>query len=86
MWKAFPIVREYISGAAASGAWEARLATDEMKVFAHTYSAAFQESDFDDVLENSSHITFNSLTQLERFAPAVKNFPTRNFGWTASKP
>jgi len=74
MWKAFPIIREYISGAAASGAYEAKLAVDEMKTLAHTYSPAFQQSDFNVVLENSSHITFNSLSQLERFLPDVLNF------------
>jgi len=74
MWKAFPIVQEYISGAAASGAYEAKLAADEMKTLAHTYSPAFQHSDFMEVLENSSHITFNSLSQLERFLPDVRNF------------
>ncbi|NEW83534.1 MAG: carboxynorspermidine decarboxylase [Mariniphaga sp.] len=74
MWKAFPIVREYISGTAASGAYEAKLATDEMKTLAHTYSPAFQHSDFMEVMENSSHITFNSLSQLERFLPDVRNF------------
>jgi len=74
MWKAFPIVREYIEGAAASGACEARLSTDEMKTLAHTYSAAYQRSDFNEVMENSSHITFNSLTQLDQFLPAVNNF------------
>ena len=74
MWKAFPIVREYIQGAAASGAYEAKLAADEMKTLAHTYSAAFQKSDFNAVMENSSHITFNSLTQLNRFLPDVYNF------------
>ena len=57
MWKAFPIFREYFSGAAASGAYEARLAAEEMKSLAHTYSPAFTEDDFDVVLENSSHIT-----------------------------
>ncbi|HZK96945.1 MAG TPA: carboxynorspermidine decarboxylase [Prolixibacteraceae bacterium] len=77
MWKAFPIIREYISGAAASGAYEAKLAADEMKTLAHTYSPAFQQSDFNEVLENSSHITFNSLSQLERFLPDVKNFPRK---------
>ena len=74
MWKAFPIVREYIDGAAASGAFEAKLATDEMKTLAHTYSAAYQRSDFEDIMDNSSHITFNSLTQLEQFLPVVRNF------------
>ena len=73
MWKAFPIVREYISGAAASGAYEAKLATEEMKTLAHTYSPVFQQSDFKVVLENSSHITFNSLSQLEQFLPDVRN-------------
>ena len=77
MWKAFPIVREYISGAAASGAYEAKLAADEMKVLAHTYSPAFRHSDFNVVLENSSHITFNSLSQFETFFPYVKNFSRR---------
>ncbi len=77
MWKAFPIVREYISGAAASGAYEAKLAADEMKTLAHTYSPAFQQSDFSEVLENSSHITFNSLSQLERFLPEVISFPRK---------
>lgn len=74
MWRAFPIIREYITGATASGACEAKLASDEMKTLAHTYSAAFQQSDFKDVMENSSHITFNSLTQLSRFLPDIQNF------------
>jgi len=74
MWRAFPIVREYISGSAASGAYEAKLAVDEMKTLAHAYSPAFQQSDFKEVMENSSHITFNSLSQLERFLPEVRNF------------
>jgi carboxynorspermidine decarboxylase len=74
MWKVFPIVREYFSGSAASGAWEARLAAEEMKSLAHTYSPAFTEEDFDEVLKYSSHITFNSLSQFEKFFPYVKNF------------
>lgn len=73
MWKAFPIIREYISGATASGAWEAQLASDEMKTLAHTYSPAFTEKDFGVVMENSSHITFNSLSQLEKFMPWVNS-------------
>jgi len=77
MWKVFPIVKEYISGAAASGAYEARLAADEMKTLAHTFSPAFQRSDFNVVLENSSHITFNSLSQLRQFLPEIKKFDRR---------
>ena len=74
LWKLFPIVREYISGATASGANEATLALEEMKTLAHTYSPAFTETDFQQVLEASSHITFNSLTQLEQFRERVNAF------------
>jgi carboxynorspermidine decarboxylase len=71
MWSVFPIVREYISGAAASGLNEARLAFEEMKCKAHTFSAAFSDEDFDETLLYSSHITFNSIQQLNRFLPRV---------------
>jgi carboxynorspermidine decarboxylase len=74
MWKAFPVLREYIQGATASGSWEARLAKEEMKVLAHTYSPAFKEEDFGEVLKNSSHITFNSLSQFDKFYPATKEY------------
>ncbi len=74
LWKLFPILREYISGATASGANEAILAHKEMKVLAHTYSPAFTTSDFHLVLENSSHITFNSLSQLDKFRQQVMAF------------
>ncbi len=73
LWKVFPIVREYISGATASGANEARLAYEEMKTLAHTYSPAFTDSDFQTVLDCSSHITFNSLAQFEKFKERINS-------------
>lgn len=72
MWSTFPIVREYITGATASSVYEARLAFEEMKTEAHTYCPAYSEKDFDQIIRYSSHITFNSLTQAERFLPLVK--------------
>ena len=72
--ESFPIVREYISGATASGVNEATLALEEMKTLAHTYSPAYTEADFQRVLESSSHITFNSLNQLARFRERIKAF------------
>lgn len=74
LWKVFPIVREYISGATASGANEARLAYGEMKTLAHTYSPAFTDADFQEVMECSSHITFNSLNQFEKFRERIRSF------------
>ena len=72
MWSTFPVVREYISGAAASGLHESRLAFEELKTRAHTFSPAYTEKDFDEILTYSSHITFNSLSQLKRFMPLVQ--------------
>lgn len=74
MWSVFPIVREYITGATASSAFEAQLAVDEMKSLAHTYAPAYRDFDFAEIMKNSSHITFNSVSQLNRFLPVIKKF------------
>ncbi len=71
LWKAFPIVREYIPFSTASSKFEAQLAFEEMGNKAHTYSPAYTEADFPAILKYSSHVTFNSLTQFERFYPMV---------------
>ncbi len=72
MWKAFPVIREYIPYSTASSKYEAQLAFEEMGSPAHTYSPAYTEEDFPLLLKYSSHITFNSLSQFERFYPMVK--------------
>jgi len=69
LWKTFPIFREYISHTTASSPDEARLAFEEFGSPAHTYSPAYTEHDFPEILRCSSHITFNSLSQYHRFAP-----------------
>lgn len=74
MWKAFPIIREYIGYTTASSIHEARLAFEEMGTLAHTYSPAYTEKEFDQILQYSSHITFNSFSQFERFYPLVKAY------------
>lgn len=74
MWSAFPVVREYVNGSTASSPHEAQLAFEEMKALAHTYSPAYVEREFDDILRFSSHITFNSLSQFQRFEARVRAF------------
>lgn len=66
MWSAFPIVREYFAYSTASSLAEARLAFEEMGSKAHTYGPAYSDKEFDKIMQYSSHITFNSLTQFER--------------------
>lgn len=71
-WGVFPVVREYVSGAAASSVSEARLCFDEMGAFAHTYSPVYPERDFESIIKYSSHVTFNSLDQYRRFFPELR--------------
>lgn len=71
LWKTFPIFREYISHTTASSPYEARLAFEEFGTKAHTYSPAYEEETFDDIMRCSSHITFNSLSQFDRFNQKV---------------
>ena len=71
MWKSFPIIREYVPYSTASSVFEAQLAFEEMKSPAHTFSPAYTNENFPTFLKYSDHITFNSLTQFERFYPQV---------------
>ena len=67
LWKTFPIFREYIQSTTASSLSEAMLAYHEFGKKAHTFSPAYTDGEFDDIVACSSHITFNSLSQYERF-------------------
>lgn len=74
LWKSFPIFREYIKQTTASSPYEARLAFEEFGSKAHTYSPAYEDSTFDVILKCSSHITFNSLSQYERYIKRVSEY------------
>jgi len=66
LWRTFPIFREYIRSTTASSLSEARLALEEFGARAHTYSPAYTDAEFDEIVRCSSHLTFNSLSQYER--------------------
>lgn len=72
LWKTFPIFREYINSTTASSLSEARLALEEFGAKAHTYSPAYTDEEIDDIVKCSSHLTFNSLSQYERFNDRVE--------------
>lgn len=72
LWKTFPIFREYIKSTTASSLSEARLAFDKFGAKAHTYSPAYKDEEFDAIVACSSHLTFNSLSQYERFHERAK--------------
>jgi carboxynorspermidine decarboxylase len=66
-WGIFPIFKEYGFGASASSNNEAQLAFEELGVKAHTYSPAFEDKSIADILKYSSHISFNSINQLQKY-------------------
>ncbi len=67
MWRVFPLVKKYLSGAAASSLNEARLIYEEMGCKAHTYAVAYLPGEMEEIMRYSSHIVFNSVGQYERF-------------------
>jgi len=70
-WKTFPIFREYIASTTASSLAEARLASEEFGSPAHTFSPAYTDDEFDELVRCSSHLSFNSLSQYQRFHTRV---------------
>lgn len=74
MWQVFPILRQYLDGASASSCNEAQLCFEELKTHAHTYCVTYGPSDFAEVMQFSSHLTFNSLAEFQRYFPSVDRF------------
>ena len=72
LWKTFPIFREYIHSTTASSLSEAKMAFEKFGAPAHTYSPAYTDGEFDEIVRCSSHLSFNSLSQYERFHQRAK--------------
>lgn len=77
MWGVFDIVREYISGAAASSLNEAILCFEELGSPAHTYSPVFIKEEFEQILKYSSHITFNSVEQYNKYSNILQRYSNK---------
>jgi len=74
MWNVFDILKEYFSGAAASSLHEARLCYEEIGSPAHTYSPVYRQDEFESIMNYSSHITFNSLRQYEKYSDKIRKY------------
>jgi len=74
MYRMFPMVKKFLSGATASSLNEARLIFEEMDCLAHSYSPAYKPEEFEELMGYSSHITFNSLNQFQQFKNQVDGF------------
>ncbi|MCQ2337452.1 MAG: carboxynorspermidine decarboxylase [Paludibacteraceae bacterium] len=67
LWKLFHITREYIPCSTASSLNEARMAFEKLGSKPHTYAPIYREEEIEQIANLSSHITFNSLRQYEKF-------------------
>ena len=74
LWKTFPIVAEYFTSSTASSINEMRLSLDYLGNDVHAYCPVYTEKSFPKFLEGCSHITFNSLSQFERFSPVALQY------------
>ncbi|MEA5617977.1 carboxynorspermidine decarboxylase [Cronbergia sp. UHCC 0137] len=71
LFHSFPILRKTLPGASASSLWEAQLAAEKFGGEVHVYSPAYRDEDLPQILPLASHLTFNSVTQWERYAPII---------------
>ena len=71
LWRTFPIIKEYCTASTASSLNEMDLALDCLGNEVHSYCPAYTPLTINRYLEGSSHITFNSLNQWQRFKDDV---------------
>jgi len=67
----YPMIGQYLAGTACSGLFEARLGYEEMGKENHVFSAAYRESEIDEIISYCGHIIFNSFTQLDKYRERV---------------
>lgn len=67
LWRTFYIIEEYGFGFTASSLNEMQLGNEYLHAKAHSYCPAYTDQTISQYIAGSSHITFNSLSQLKRF-------------------
>lgn len=74
-WGAFPRMIPWLDGCCASGLWEAKLARELFGKHVLTYSPAYPDEDFGELLEISHHLDFNSFGQWRHFRERAMRHP-----------
>lgn len=65
MYRVYPLIAQYLSGACASGLYEARLAREHMGGENHVFSPAYTAAEMNELVKICDHVVFNSFSQLE---------------------
>lgn len=77
MFSLYPFIGKYLDGVTSSSLFEARLGFEEMSKEVHVYAPAYDNKEFDELLNYSDHIVFNSFKQWNKFKSKVKNRPNK---------
>lgn len=72
LWKTFPVIREYFQASTASSLNEMKLSLDYLGNDVHAYCPVYTEKTFPEFLNGCTHITFNSLSQYQKFRPLIE--------------
>lgn len=74
LWRSFPIIKEYIQDSTASSLNEMKLGNEELGGEVHTYCPAYTDATIGEFLNGSTHITFNSVSQYEKFKDRISAY------------
>ena len=74
LWKTFPVISEYFTSSTASSLNEMRLSLDYLGNDVHAYCPVYTDETFPEFLRGCSHITFNSLSQFDKFYPIAYEY------------
>ncbi len=78
LWRTFPIIAEYCRNSTASSLNELRLGREFLGGEVHSYCPAYTPETIDEYIEGSSHITFNSVSQYERYADKLREYNAKS--------
>lgn len=71
LWKTFPIVAQYVQASTASSLNELKLSLEFLGNEVHSYCPVYTDRTFPEFLNGSTHITFNSIRQYEKFKDRI---------------
>ncbi len=79
-YQTYPLLASYLSGATASGIFEARLGFEEFKTGEgirgenHVFEPAYKDYDMEELCNICDHVVFNSISQLEHHRSVWENY------------
>lgn len=72
MFAEYPMISKFLDGTTASSLYEAKLGHDKFGKETHIFSTAYNEDDFDEILQVCDHVVFNSFSQWKKYQYVAK--------------